>query len=285
MKDVFIDSLQTLKGDGFDYRQFEPVAANKIHQGRAINTRLGAGLRYASGGARKYWVGGVRNGDGDGDRAGVSGLTNDHYSSYNSISTSSPAANANANLSASRRKRPVDDLSTCSFGETSAEEDKLYSEAKRLREWRWSLDAISYTHTYYATAYGDYNYPHIDVSREEEMRLRRDMEDQVLANKRSAASRLLSPKSASSASAHLQRPKESVQTRKSLSNVHNVHNEQDQEHNEHEQEDILGHSHSYQNRYEIDDEDDQDDNSTISTSTQTPLNSVFYDYRELNPWS
>lgn len=71
MKDVFIDSLQTLKGDGFDYRQFEPVAANKIHQGRAINTRLGAGLRYASGGARKYWVGGVRNGDGDGDRAGV----------------------------------------------------------------------------------------------------------------------------------------------------------------------------------------------------------------------
>ncbi|TIA99750.1 hypothetical protein E3P96_02828 [Wallemia ichthyophaga] len=266
MKDVFIDSLQTLKGDGFDYRQFEPVAANKIHQGRAINTRLGAGLRYASGGARKYWVGGVRNGDGDGDRAGVSGLTNDHYSNYNSISTSSPAANANANLSASRRKRPVDDLSTCSFGETSAEEDKLYSEAKRL-------------------PYGDYNYPHIDVSREEEMRLRRDMEDQVLANKRSAASRLLSPKSASSASAHLQRPKESVQTRKSLSNVHNVHNEQDQEHNEHEQEDIPGHSHPYQNRYEIDDEDDQDDNSTISTSTQTPLNSVFYDYRELNPWS
>lgn len=117
MKDVFIDSLQTLKGDGFDYREFEPVAANKIHQGRAINTRLGAGLRYAGGGAQKYWVGGQ---DGAGQRS----------MNYNSIGSSSIATPA---IRSSGRVWAVDDLTTCDFGDTSNEEDELYIESKRLR--------------------------------------------------------------------------------------------------------------------------------------------------------
>ncbi|SCV66894.1 BQ2448_5540 [Microbotryum intermedium] len=54
-KDIFTDSITTVKGTGFSYRTFEP-AAGGIHQGVGRDRRVAAGLRYAKGGQVKYWV-------------------------------------------------------------------------------------------------------------------------------------------------------------------------------------------------------------------------------------
>lgn len=56
-KDVLDDSLTTLRGTGFSYRTFEP-AEGGLHSvtGDARAKRARAGLRYADGGRKKYWL-------------------------------------------------------------------------------------------------------------------------------------------------------------------------------------------------------------------------------------
>ncbi|KAL8280874.1 hypothetical protein RQP46_006878 [Phenoliferia psychrophenolica] len=54
-KDVFSDSVTTVKGTGFSYRTFEP-AEGGLHQGLGRDRRVRAGLRYAEGGKVKYWL-------------------------------------------------------------------------------------------------------------------------------------------------------------------------------------------------------------------------------------
>ena len=53
--DVVEDSKATLRGEGMDYREFEP-AEGYMHQGDGRDRRIRAGLRYSKGGQRKYWL-------------------------------------------------------------------------------------------------------------------------------------------------------------------------------------------------------------------------------------
>lgn len=53
--DVIEDSKATLRGEGMDYREFEP-AEGVMHQGAGRDRRIRAGLRYSKGGQRKYWL-------------------------------------------------------------------------------------------------------------------------------------------------------------------------------------------------------------------------------------
>jgi hypothetical protein len=53
--DVVEDSKATLRGEGMDYREFEP-AEGFIHQGAGRDRRIRAGLRYSKGGQKKYWL-------------------------------------------------------------------------------------------------------------------------------------------------------------------------------------------------------------------------------------
>lgn len=53
--DVVEDSKVTLRGEGMDYREFEP-AEGFIHQGTGRDRRIRAGLRYSKGGQTKYWL-------------------------------------------------------------------------------------------------------------------------------------------------------------------------------------------------------------------------------------
>ena len=53
--DVVQDSKTTLRGEGMDYREFEP-AEGVMHQGDGRDRRIRAGLRYSKGGKRKYWL-------------------------------------------------------------------------------------------------------------------------------------------------------------------------------------------------------------------------------------
>ncbi|TFK47286.1 DUF300-domain-containing protein [Heliocybe sulcata] len=55
LRDVIEDTKQTLRGEGIDYREFEPSEGG-IHQGLGRERRIRAGLRYAEGGRRKYWL-------------------------------------------------------------------------------------------------------------------------------------------------------------------------------------------------------------------------------------
>lgn len=55
MRDVVADSKATLRGEGMDYRDFEP-SEGYMHQGEGRERRIRAGLRYSKGGKRKYWL-------------------------------------------------------------------------------------------------------------------------------------------------------------------------------------------------------------------------------------
>ncbi|CAL1710429.1 unnamed protein product [Somion occarium] len=55
VKDVAEDIKATLKGEGMDYRAFEP-SEGYMHQGAGRDRRIRAGLRYSQGGKRKYWL-------------------------------------------------------------------------------------------------------------------------------------------------------------------------------------------------------------------------------------
>lgn len=53
--DVVCDSKATLRGEGMDYRDFEP-SEGYMHQGEGRDRRIRAGLRYSKGGTKKYWL-------------------------------------------------------------------------------------------------------------------------------------------------------------------------------------------------------------------------------------
>ncbi|GAA5881472.1 hypothetical protein JCM1840_001100 [Sporobolomyces johnsonii] len=55
-KDLWLDSLTTLRGTGFSYRTFEPASSTLHSFGPTLDRRLRAGLRYSRGGERKYWL-------------------------------------------------------------------------------------------------------------------------------------------------------------------------------------------------------------------------------------
>ncbi|GLB40871.1 putative organic solute transporter Ostalpha [Lyophyllum shimeji] len=55
IRDVIEDSKATLRGEGMDYREYEP-AEGLMHQGAGRDRRIRAGLRYSKGGQRKYWL-------------------------------------------------------------------------------------------------------------------------------------------------------------------------------------------------------------------------------------
>ncbi|KAJ4483860.1 DUF300 domain-containing protein [Lentinula aciculospora] len=55
IKDVVEDTKATLRGEGMDYRDFEP-SEGFMHQGLGRERRIRAGLRYSKGGKRKYWL-------------------------------------------------------------------------------------------------------------------------------------------------------------------------------------------------------------------------------------
>ncbi|KAH7890549.1 DUF300-domain-containing protein [Phlebopus sp. FC_14] len=59
LKDLVEDTRATLRGEGINYRAFEPSEGG-MHVGAARERRIRAGLRYAAGGKRKYWLPEVR---------------------------------------------------------------------------------------------------------------------------------------------------------------------------------------------------------------------------------
>ena len=55
--DLWIDCIDAFQGQGYEYRQFEPMENERMHTSGAPRlARIAEGLRYQRGGEGKYWL-------------------------------------------------------------------------------------------------------------------------------------------------------------------------------------------------------------------------------------
>lgn len=161
VKDVVEDSKATLRGEGMDYREFEP-AEGLIHQGVGLENRIRAGLRYSRGGKMKYWLPKATAGSG---QAGSTGLMINK--AITKIAGDRQAASLHEPLLAEQSESAahlVPDMTDTSeetvwdaeqgeggydlpFGDIEEADEVLFEHCKKH-------------------LFGDYNYPTIDVSSE-----------------------------------------------------------------------------------------------------------------------
>lgn len=167
LKDLVEDTRATLRGEGINYRAFEPSESG-MHIGAARDRRIRAGLRYAAGGKRKYWLPEVR------------GLADGHPERDGDVIAPLFAADAEdmvhdaPDMQSSRggARIPGDDVDAedereyaLAFGDALAGpegvDEVLYEDAKKY-------------------LFGDYLYPVVDVSSEEARRAMWDEEERVV---------------------------------------------------------------------------------------------------------
>ncbi|THH11710.1 hypothetical protein EW145_g478 [Phellinidium pouzarii] len=162
LRDVIEDSKSILRGEGMDYREFEP-AEGFIHKGSGRERRIQAGLRYAQGGQKKYWLpmpADVTEHDGTPSRAirGV-GINEDDDEVYAPLLEDQAATvvhdTAQEKTLTERRgfELPYDD--------PDEEEEALYEHSRNY-------------------LFGDYLYPCIDVSSEYARRIMWEEEERIL---------------------------------------------------------------------------------------------------------
>ena len=168
LKDLVEDTRTTLRGEGINYRAFEPTEGG-MHIGAARERRIRAGLRYLAGGKRKYWLPEVRGldeaeGYSESDVAALlyaeeaEGLTNDAPDMHYQYS-------ATARIPGDDVGVPDDDEYALRFSDAlagpSGVDEMLYEHAKKY-------------------LFGDYLYPVVDVSSEEARRAMWDEEARVV---------------------------------------------------------------------------------------------------------
>ncbi|KAJ6468057.1 DUF300 domain-containing protein [Mycena vulgaris] len=190
LRDVVADSRATLRGEGMDYRAFEP-SEGYMHQGEGRERRIRAGLRYSQGGRRKYWLpqpaerthvggGGRVRGALDGalgrdslDDLHAPLMTEQEEDVVHLAPDLAAAAaggqqepniwegiNGGADVEADGYELPFDDADALG-------DDELFTASRQL-------------------VFGDYNYPCIDVSSEAARTHMWDEEERVLRDERSA---------------------------------------------------------------------------------------------------
>ncbi|KAF8584333.1 DUF300-domain-containing protein [Ramaria rubella] len=177
LKDVIEDSRATLRGEGMDYRAFEP-AEGKMHQGSGRDRRIRAGLRYAQGGKQKYWLpmpdqdtaveSGAKGGGLDRARNRATGDDEEAYAPL----FESQARDAVRIAPDLRSEMDSDDGwdsdgFSLTYSDPHTSDDELYEHSR------------SYL-------FGDYNYPCIDVSGETARRDMWDEEERILRDQRAA---------------------------------------------------------------------------------------------------
>ncbi|KAJ3549122.1 hypothetical protein NMY22_g1006 [Coprinellus aureogranulatus] len=184
LKDVIEDSKATLRGEGMDYREFEP-AEGFMHQGAGREARMRAGLRYSQGGQKKYWLPKADPStvpiEGRGERllnkaiAKVAG--EDQTESVHAPLLSRQAQSVvhlAPDMMEDRDDEPsfwgdpeVEDGYELPFGDIDEADEELFEHSKRY-------------------LFGDYNYPCIDVSTDAARRAMWDEEERVLNDERGA---------------------------------------------------------------------------------------------------
>ncbi|KAF8598955.1 DUF300-domain-containing protein [Ceratobasidium sp. AG-I] len=182
--DVLVDARATLKG-GVTYQAYEP-AEGGMHQGTGRDRRIRAGLRYAAGGRKKYWLPMPAD-----DTAPAVGpfakarralderFHEDH--AYAPLTEDQAAEVVHSEPSSSSDEgehltipgafdvqfESRDSLAIVRFRK-SKREDGMYEDAKKL-------------------VFGDYNYPVVDCSSEDARQRVWDAEEGILRDQRAAA--------------------------------------------------------------------------------------------------
>ncbi|KAF9255407.1 DUF300-domain-containing protein [Marasmius fiardii PR-910] len=164
--DVVEDTKSTLRGEGMDYREFEP-SEGFMHQGQARERRIRAGLRYSKGGKKKYWLPklGAAEPPGGFERGVNRAITKIagrnqgeevhapllEHEAENVVHLAPDLQDRNSDELVDvwgAQNSNVDDGFELPFGDLNREDEDLYEHCKKY-------------------IFGDYNYPVIDVSTED----------------------------------------------------------------------------------------------------------------------
>lgn len=164
LKDLVEDTRTTLRGEGINYRAFEPSEGG-MHIGAARDRRIRAGLRYAAGGKRKYWLPELADGHPERD----SDLTAPLFAA-----DAEDVVHDAPDMHSWRygARIPGDDVGV----EDEHEYALTFSDALAGPE---GVDEVLYDHAK-KYLFGDYLYPVVDVSSEEARRAMRDEEERVV---------------------------------------------------------------------------------------------------------
>ncbi|KAJ7100887.1 DUF300 domain-containing protein [Mycena belliarum] len=186
LRDVVADSRATLRGEGMDYREFEP-SEGYMHQGEGRERRIRAGLRYADGGRRKYWL------PQPAERTQVGGGGGRVRGALNGALGRDGLEDVHAPLMAAQADDVVHlapDLAAAAYGQ---QEPNIYDEGADDDDGYGlpfgGVDALGDEVLFEASrqlVFGDYNYPCIDVSSEAARTRMWDEEERVLRDERGA---------------------------------------------------------------------------------------------------
>ncbi|KAF8962096.1 organic solute transporter Ostalpha-domain-containing protein [Flammula alnicola] len=180
--DVVEDSKATLRGEGMDYREFEP-AEGFMHQGAGRDRRIRAGLRYSKGGQRKYWLPRTTDDTRPPGRAervmnkAIKKLAGDSQAESMHAPLLSEDARDVVHLAPDMQDYTEDTV----WGDVDVEGDGFELPFGDLDDADEELFAHSRKYLF-----GDYNYPCIDVSSESARTFIWDEEERVLRDERGA---------------------------------------------------------------------------------------------------
>jgi Organic solute transporter Ostalpha len=171
MLDVVEDTKATFAGEGMDYKEFEP-AEGIMHQGSGRDRRIKAGLRYAEGGKKKYWLPMPAH---DADPLNRSNRASNAIHRNHNEEVYAPLLEDQArdvvhDLSSDEDEFPTSHPSdgfSLFFKSPNNSDQDLYSQSKHY-------------------LFGDYNYPNVDVSEESARRRIWDEEERILRDERGA---------------------------------------------------------------------------------------------------
>ena len=179
--DVVEDSKSTLRGEGMDYREFEP-SEGYMHQGAGRDRRIRAGLRYSKGGKRKYWLPKPSNGTQPPGRI---------ERGVNRAVTTIAGRDQGADVHAPLLVDDAEDVTHLAPDMLEAEEPSVWGDSHAENGYELPFgdldegdeELFSHCKKY---LFGDYNYPCIDVSSEDARTTMWDEEERVLRDERGA---------------------------------------------------------------------------------------------------
>ncbi|OJA12705.1 hypothetical protein AZE42_02877, partial [Rhizopogon vesiculosus] len=159
LKDLAEDTKSTLRGEGINYRAFEPSEGG-MHIGAARERRIRAGLRYSAGGKRKYWLPEVR-GLGDRNAEGDPWLGRDRNVTAPLLEEDAEdVVHTAPDIRYQEQWRTI----AMSGEDVDVEDDDEY--ALHFNDALVTVDDSLYEHAK-KYVFGDYAYPVVDVSSEE----------------------------------------------------------------------------------------------------------------------
>ncbi|KAF9238246.1 DUF300-domain-containing protein [Melanogaster broomeanus] len=180
LRDLVEDTRTTLRGEGINYRAFEPSEGG-MHIGAARERRIRAGLRYSAGGKTKYWLPEVQGlgdahveSDGRGLVGRIAGHQGDDVSAPLLAEDAEDVVHYAPDMVYSRSdaRIPGDDVDV-------DDEDEYALRFSDTLAGPDGADETLYDHSKHYV-FGDYLYPVVDVSSEEARREIWEEEERVV---------------------------------------------------------------------------------------------------------